>query len=219
MEKIFRKNLTSELLIESLLSLPMSSFSSVLDLGCGDGNIGLKLAKERNLKAIYGSDVSAVSIREAISAATGTTVAFDYRIGSGLEPWKDFDFDIISCDVAAISKIMAELSDWYDGVSCETGVDGLALVTSMIETVSNHLAKDGYFVIPRISLANQNLMEATLNLHFSQVFTSLKKEWPLPTEMSKKIKNQGLPLDTENWYLQERFGMLIASTSVSVCKV
>lgn len=186
MEKIFRKNLTSELLIDSLLGLPISPSSSVLDLGCGDGNIGLKLAKERNLKTIYGSDVSSVSIREAISAATDTTMTFDYRIGPGLEPWKDFDFDIISCDVAAISKPMAELSDWYDGVSCETGLDGLALVSPLIETASNHLVEGGYFVIPRISLANQAQMEATLNLHFSQVFTSLTREWPLPAVMAKK---------------------------------
>ena len=218
MDKIFKRNLTSELISEVLLNLPISATDRVLDLGCGDGNIGLGLAISNKLKKIFGSDVSTHSVKKAIEYAQKSDVLCDYRVGSGLQPWAGERFDVISCDVAAISETIADLSDWYDGISCETGPDGLALVSPLIEKSSNFLVENGYFVIPRISLANQEQLEAKLNLQFREVVTSTEKQWPLPSDLTSKIKRQGLPLVSENWSIKEKFGMLVATTSVSVCK-
>ena len=67
-------------------------------------NIGLGLAISNKLK-IFGSDVS-TSVKKVIEYAQKSDVLCDYRVGR-LQPWAGERFDVISCDVAAISETIA----------------------------------------------------------------------------------------------------------------
>ena len=218
MNGVFKQNLTSDLIFDVLSSLPIEPDHKFLDLGCGDGNIGLRVAEWHNLNVIFGSDVSKVAIRSAKESAKIRNIAADYRLGSQLDPWLNEKFDIISCDVAAISSLIAEVSDWYRDVSCLTGEDGLQLVEKIIRNVKNNLKPQGIFVIPKISLANELKLQQILEETFSEVIEVKTKKWPLPTEIVDKMHEKNLHFETENWNIKETFGMHVATTSVLTCR-
>jgi methylase of polypeptide subunit release factors len=217
-KKVFSRNLTSELLVKTISALDIKENMHCLDLGCGDGNIILSIAKEKKLNKIFGSDISELAINEAIKSASGKNINHDFRVGTILKPWKDCYFDVISCDVAAISEKIANLSNWYDGVSCSTGISGLDLITPIIIDVKDYLKPNGYFVIPIISLANHEKLVKLLNSYFLDVDIINKKEWPMPEDLINKMKEDNISITNENWTIVEKFGLYIASTAVAVCK-
>lgn len=214
---VFQQNLTSDLVFEALTSLGLGEHSKLLDLGCGDGNIGIRVAQHLGLSRVYGSDVSSLSIEKAIENARREDLDCDYRVGSMLGPWENEKFDVISCDVAAISSLIAERSDWYEGVSCLTGEDGLALVQPIIKKIHNHLEPHGLLVIPQISLANKKRLRICLDNKFTLVKEVVRREWPVPSNLIKGILEVGNGLINENWEIQKKFGLYIACTSVLVC--
>jgi SAM-dependent methyltransferase len=215
--KIFQKNLTSELLVSALLKVNMSPDTRCLDLGCGDGNIVLEVAKQKNLKKVYGSDVSDIAVTQAIKNAADENIKNDFRCGDSFAPWEGLKFDVIGCDIAAISQTIAEKSHWYDGVDCETGEDGLRLVEPIIGQVKHYLADNGIFVIPTISLANESLLLSLLEKNFKLVQMAQKKEWPMPEELIQQLNSAQLPMSCENWNVSQKFGLFIARTSAYIC--
>ena len=217
MDKVFEPNLTTKLIVKTLLELDISAQSKFLDLGCGNGIIGREVVRGSTLSRAYGSDISKLSIVEAELLAKKEGVYGTYRVGSGLRPWVDEKFDIISCDIAAISESIAEVSDWYEGVSCDTGPDGLRLVGPIISEVSEYLSDDGIFVIPIISLADHKSLVKKLNENFSQVIIRNRKEWPFPSKIIAEMETKKLAFSTKNWFIFTKFGMNCAFTSVAVC--
>ena len=218
MEKIFKQNLTSDLILKALLQLPLNSSARLLDLGCGDGNIGLRVALKLGMLKIFGSDISPDAVDMARAGAEKQGINSEYRIGSGYAPWSDKEpFDVICCDVAAISTVIASFSTWYDGVSCETGISGLDLVTPIIENTKSYLKAGGIFVIPVISLANHTRLISVLEDYFNLVEVRLKKEWPVPDFIIKLMSEQGYPLTCDNWEISKKFGIATAFTGVAIC--
>ncbi len=217
--KIFKRNLTSELLTKSWLSLDISPQSRCLDLGCGDGNILLSVVDEISLNKVYGSDISSIATTKAKEDADKRNIACDFRNGSGLDPWIDEKFDFISCDVAAISEDIANISDWYKGISCKTGSSGIELVAPIIEDIDDFLMKNGIFLIPIISLANHKLLLSKLDEKFTKVEVVNKKDWPMPMEIINHMNDKQMPMICDNWTILQKFGLYIASTSVAICSL
>jgi SAM-dependent methyltransferase len=217
-EGIFKRNLTSDLLLRALSSLRCTADSRILDLGCGDGNIGRRHALQTGLVNVIGSDISEISIASARSLAKDCGLAADYRTGQGFDPWVgESPFDIISCDVAGISQTIASFSDWYVGVSCETGESGLDLLIPLISSAEKYLAYDGTFLIPVISLADHQRLVKHLKEKFEFVTVTAGREWPIPEGISQALLENGLPLSCENWEISEKFGINVATTRVAVC--
>ena len=215
--RIFQKNLTSKLLVDTLVDLEMTPETRCLDLGCGDGNIVLEVAQQKNLSKVCGSDVSEIAIELASHNASEAGVQGDFRRGDSFSPWQGEKFDVISCDVAAISRTIADISDWYDGVDCDTGEDGLKLIAPVIDQAKDYLEEGGIFVIPAISLANEGQLLAHLENNFRDVQAVAKKEWPMPGPIMDKLKSAQLPVASDNWTIAEKFGLFIAHTSVYKC--
>jgi methylase of polypeptide subunit release factors len=215
---VFKQNLTSDLLCKSIIELGLNSDMRFLDLGCGDANIGLRVALYFNIKSISGSDTSEAAIIQAKKNAKKIGVCGNFKIGSGLDPWEKETFDVISCDVAAISERIAKLSDWYENISCMTGEDGLYLVLPIIETARRYLSSSGIFIIPCISLANEKKLEESLRNSFKVVDRVNEKQWPMPKSLIEKMKAAGLSEKSANWRVDQKFGIYTAYTSVYVCR-
>tara|TARA_B100000768_G_scaffold125201_1_gene115919 strand:- start:6161 stop:6817 length:657 start_codon:yes stop_codon:yes gene_type:complete len=214
---IFERNLTSELIDSAISSLKLLSKSSCLDLGCGDGNILRSVAQKKDLIKISGSDYSEESILQAKHLATKANINADYRVGHLLDPWVGSKFDLVSCDVAAVSATIAKKSDWYAGVSCNTGEDGLSLVSDVLDEIRQFLNPGGIFIIPMLSLANTELLYSKVNQIFNNVECVSSKIWPMPEKLIDKIQNENLPLTCQNWEIKKNFGIFTAKTSILKC--
>ena len=214
---IFKRNLTSEIL-EDAASIFIESGDnnlSILEIGCGDGNISRNLSEKYPDNNFYASDIS----DEAIASAKNLDLKkmIDFRVSNGFDEWLDSKFDLVICDVSAISEVIADLSDWYDGVSCKTGKDGLGIVLPIIENVKKIMNKEGCFIMPVISLCNVGLQKNSLSNTFSSVEYSNKKEWPLPKDLLIKFEKNFIDLDSDFLDVKERFGMVIAYTFSATC--
>ncbi|HUW88513.1 MAG TPA: methyltransferase [Candidatus Paceibacterota bacterium] len=153
----------------------------VLDLGCGWGIIGLELALDPNREvSVCLSDQS----REAVEAAKyNASILHLGEIavnGSLFEPWVDEVFDLIVCDVSGISDQIPMLDTWFEGVPCETGADGLALVKVIIENAKSHLRDSNSSVlIPLISLSDTAAGLRLMRANFSRVTLLSENQWSL----------------------------------------
>jgi methylase of polypeptide subunit release factors len=214
---VFERNLTSKILQDqsSIVISNKKKTISVLEVGCGDGNISINLSKLFPDNNYFASDIS----EEAIIKARSKNESVQFDIGSGIEIWLNQKFDLVICDISAISEKIANLSEWYHGVSCETGEDGLDIVKPIIKNVKNILKQDGVFIMPVISLCNAPLQIETLNNVFSSVEFSKKINWPLPKSLLIKMKKNSISLNSRFIYVERKFDMVIASTHAAICNV
>lgn len=213
---IFKRNLTSEVLEEqsSLVISKQSAPISILEVGCGDGNISLNLAKKFPNNYYFASDISSEAISEAKSKVQNSVV---FQVSSGIDFWLDYKFDLVICDVSAISEKIAKISDWYKGVSCKSGVDGMDAIRPIIENVGSILNPAGIFVIPVISLCNTNLQKEILKNVFSSVSYSKEINWPVPKDLLLNMEKESISVDSNFLFLKKKFDLVVASTCAATC--
>ena len=218
MKKIFKPNLTTDLIIKALKKCKIHRKSSFLDLGCGNGIIGREIAKAFNLKKVHGSDISLKAIKKSRQLVKKGGTEYLYKVGDCLEPWKNYKFDIISCDVSGISEDIASISKWYNGVSCKTGNSGLNLVNRILKEIDKFLNKNGVFVIPIISLCNTKILIRNLKKKFKTTKIILSTDWPLEKKILKEIQKKELK-SNQNWKIFNKFGISCCNTKIMICKL
>ena len=219
---VFQRNLTSILLEKALRDhlRKCPNGTQILEIGCGDGNITRAIASEFMGNKYFASDISKAAVEAAknlCSHEVGQIIEF--RISDGLDAWVDKKVDVVLCDISAINQRIAELSDWYIGVDCNTGDDGLGAIRPIIQNVKNHLGSGGVFILPTISLSNTDELERVLTQNFRSVTMVENKDWPMPKNLSKEIQNNNIPDKGINWNTKNKFGIEIASTGVLLCRV
>lgn len=214
---VFNRNLTSELIEKQVdLIIHAAKSLSILELGCGDGNISRSLSHKFPQHLYYASDISGEAIQTAMRQDLSKVI--DFKHGGLFEPWSGKTFDVIISDVASISETIAHLSDWYKGVPCETGQSGLELVSSVINHAPQHLTKDGVFVVPILSLSNSREQIRLLELTFDSVEIKAETKWPMPRDLLSLMVSRGIEMDCDNWSIVNKFGLGTAWTSVAVCR-
>ena len=213
---IFKRNLTSKIIEAqaSIIVAEKKTAISILEIGCGDGNISRNLVKKFPQNKFSASDISNEAIAEAQKLDNGL---INFKAGLGFDPWLDQKFDIVICDIAAISEKIAGLSDWYDGVSCETGEDGLDLVKPVIQNVKNILNPNGIFVIPIISLCNVSLQMELLRKNFSSVDLTKKVSWPIPEDLLLNFEKALINFDSDFINVEKKFDKIVAYTCAATC--
>ena len=189
--------------------------AKVVDLGCGSGVVGLSLFKTGKVASpLFASDLS----NEAVECVKQNAIACNCPVvaksGSLFEPWQGEKFDYIVNDISGVAQEVAQLSDWFKNVPCNSGVDGTDLVVEVIKKAPEYLNPQGRLFFPIISFSRKKkILEAAHN-NFTDVERLAHQEWPLDKnmyqylEVLRRIKKEG--------YIEfiEKFGMVIWFTEV-----
>ena len=108
-------------------------------------------------------------------------------------------------------------SNWYKGIKCDAGLDGLKNVYKIVSKASNFMNKNGIFIMPLISLSDLKAHESLLKQNFRKITFSKKVEWPLPKKIAKSLINSKI---NNNFYdINKVFGVYIAYTYSAICKL
>jgi methylase of polypeptide subunit release factors len=219
---VFERNLTSVLLENSLRNhiKRMPHPINILEIGCGDGNITRTIASEYINNKYYASDISSEAIEKAKSICNKKIDSIiEFKVSHGFDAWTGIKFDVILCDISAINQKIAELSDWYKGVECSTGDDGLDAIRPIVQNARNYLNSDGILILPTISLSNTAKLDELLKENFRSISIVQSKDWPMPVSLSAAIRKEKIPNKGINWNTKNKFGLEIANTGVLSCKI
>ncbi len=217
-KKVFIPTGTSEILIEAAKKV-IKPKKKILDLGCGSGIVGISIAKylKKNTK-IYFSDISKYACKNTEVNCKKLKIKYEIKTGSILDPWKDYKFDFIISDVAAVAEKASKISSWYNNCINNSGEDGTKHIVKLIDSVKINLNKNGIFLFPIISLSNEKKILKTLRKNFINFKKIKSQTWPMPIKMSKKInqlnnlKKRGI-ISFEN-----KLGILTFKTDIYMAK-
>ena len=215
-EGAFKPTETTKTLVNEIRNY-INKPCKILDLGCGIGVSGLALNKLGLVnEPLYGSDIG----QEAISAFEINSKTHNCNViakcGSVFEPWENEKFDVIVDDISGVAEPIAEISPWFDGVSCKSGHDGTDLIVSVLNSASKYLNEDGVLFYPVISFSNVEKINKVANENFKHVKKLNRTEWPLPKEMYQhKSVLENLKSEKNTDYT-EKFGMVICYTDIYI---
>lgn len=218
---IFTPNLTSKLLLKSGTKVLDNKTGNVLELGCGSGWITEKLIQDHGMSEheYWLSDISEEAINDSISKLIPPLAIQNFAVGNCFDPWINQQFDIIINDIAGISNGIAELSEWYEGVTFEAGMDGLGNTRKVLTNISSFLSNKGVFIAPIISLSNMVGYRALLDDSFHEVNFEHRTFWPMPEtilqnhKLIEKLREEG------QIFLEEKYSKLLAFTEICVCRI
>lgn len=219
MGPVFQPNLTTKLLIESAEAACRGSYMSILDLGCGGGEIASSLiVRHPHLASgMFCSDVSESAVSAAKLRLSDYVPPSHFRVGDCLEPWTGHLFDMIVCDVAAISELVAHRSEWYRGIPSSCGRDGLDNVRRVIPVSGKYLRDGGLLIMPVISLADSQTLIGLCNKSFSQVVLTTATRWPVPESLAPFLVSDESVLREHGVEFERKYGRVLATTRVAIC--
>ncbi len=216
--KIFKENLTSKILQKNSSKLinKLKIKSNILEIGCGDGNITNFIIKKRKKNHnFFLSDVSEVAVKKAKKKISYKKCQF--KIGKWLDPWEQNKFDVIISDVSSINDFIAKESEWYNGVECNSGIDGLKNIEKILASIKKNLKKNGLFILPVISLSNEKKMIRLLDNKFKKISFSEKIYWPIPSFFKNKLAKYKNLKKKSKINFEEKFGIYLAYTYSANC--
>lgn len=209
----FQPTFTTNLIIQGVVK-NISKDSSILDLGCGSGVVAIALSKISKFHhSLYASDISKTVEKVVKNNSKINLVDIDVRQSNLFESWNR-KFDYIVDDVSGISSKVADLSPWFENISCESGVNGDILTKKVLKNAPSYLEESGRLFFPVISLSNVTSILNTAKNYFNNVELVLKKDWPLPEDMLAEKKKLEKLKSNGHIDFQEKFGLLVASTSI-----
>lgn len=193
-QKVFKPNLTTNLIIEATKEYLSSNIKenqslSYLEMGCGGGEITYSLKDMLISYDLTMTDISSLAIKKTKERFKDENLNINiYQSNLFNEIPKNKKFDIIISDVAAISEDVLSITDWYDGVSCKTGPDGINLIEKIIKESANYMNDGAALIYPALNLSNLEKLKKTVNKNFSKTITLKSKNWPYNfSDEQKKI--------------------------------
>tara|TARA_A100001011_G_scaffold398506_1_gene503175 strand:- start:1084 stop:1803 length:720 start_codon:yes stop_codon:yes gene_type:complete len=210
---VFAPTATSDFLISAVAS-NINKVDKLLDLGCGNGIVGIALSKFNKANKIYCSDISIEAVKIADLNIKLNNCVGEVIKSNIFSNWDGYKFDIIVDDISGISEQVAKLSSWFENVPCDAGIDGTANIEKVLNEARYFLNKNGKIFFPVISLSNTNKILDIANKNFKNLKKISHNQWFLPKELSsnltllEKLKKDGC-ID----YCQ-KFGELICWTDI-----
>jgi 16S rRNA G1207 methylase RsmC len=211
---VFTPNATTTLLIQAVKDT-ISAPAKLLELGCGTGVVGLALHHYGLINApLYASDLSQPAVQCSRENFERYSCPAVVRSGSLFEPWSGEKFDVIVDDISGIAQDVASVSPWFQGVPCDTGMDGIDLVADILRNAPKHLNAGGNLFFPVLSLSNVDMLLRVAKENFGTVTRIGRQDWPLPVDLKthmpllRKLASEG------SIKLEEKFGMVLCYTEV-----
>ena len=215
-EHSFTPTGTSEFLIKSVIS-QITDPGKILDLGCGIGVAGIVLGKlGLSNDKIFLSDASYDAIKMTKKNAKKNNIEVDARVGSIFEPWKGLSFDYIIDDISGVAKPIADISPWFNNVSCESGYDGTELIIKVLKQAPKFLNKKGKIFFPVLSLSNGEKIVKEAKKIFKKIKLLDRKVWPLPAQMQSNIKLLKKLYAEGIVDFEEKFGTILWYTDIYI---
>ena len=150
--------------------------SSVLDLGCGWGIIGLELALTESVQLTM-CDLSVSAVEAARRNSEKLGVAASIFLGDCFEPLDAVRFDLVVADVSGISTHSHLHNSWFGGVPAETGETGHEITRKLVADASTFLVDGGVVLIPVISQSNVGFAKNLFDQFFSRVERLSRLYW------------------------------------------
>lgn len=179
-ESVFTPNLTSSLIVDSLIKFLESKSSPLkyIEMGCGSGYITFNVSNLLKNTDVTLSDISEIAINEVKKQIDLKSLEYKAIVSNLFNNIQDNNFDLIVSDVAAISEELTNITTWYDGISCDTGKDGLKLITELLVKSKDYLSKSGSIIYPVLSLSDKGKLDDLTKKLFAKTEVVASKDWP-----------------------------------------
>ena len=220
---VFKPTETTKFLLEAVIKKFPKRKVKILDLGCGNGVVGIYLLKMyKNIINMTFADVSEKAIINAKENCKLNKISkkkIHFFKSSVFDNIKEFEFDIIINDISGISYKIAKISDWFKDIPCESGDDGTKLTLNVLKNFKLFLRHNGEIFFPIISLSNEKKVFNFLKkIKVKTKMVSINK-WPIPksmykhSSMMKKLKN------SKKINYEKKYGLMIANTKIFCVKL
>jgi methylase of polypeptide subunit release factors len=212
--EVFQPTGTSGVLVDGV-TISLTKPEKILDLGCGTGVVGLALSQEGLADGpIYASDLSAeaVELTRSNFIAAGREVIG--KVGKIFDPWVGEQFDVIVDDISGVAQEIADISSWFQNVPCDSGADGIALVSQVVLEAPNYLKPGGRLFFPALSLSDAPRLLALARQNFSEVKIVNTKTWPLPADIASHRELIMRLVSEGKIAVEEKFGLMLWKTDI-----
>jgi ribosomal protein L11 methylase PrmA len=215
-EGIFEPTGTTKLLIDAVVNNSKDVHGKkILDLGSGSGVVSISLCKQGFIDSVmFASDLNDNSLRCISMNAKEHNCNITVKEGSLFEPWKEEMFDIIIDDISGVSTEVSKISNWFDGVPCDSGIGGDELTNKVLSQSVKHLKSNGIIFFPVISFSNVESIISTANKYFSNVECVSRSEWILPESMQDSLKELEKLREDGHIRYDYKFGTVIWYTEI-----
>lgn len=142
----------TELLVESILSLPLLNSAAVLDLGTGSGAIALALGSEKPGWRVTAADISADALETAKKNARNLKLRnVEFLLSRWFNAIPDQRYDVIVSNPPYIATADPHLKTgdvrFEPRSALTSGADGLDDLREIVNLAPQHLKIDGYLLV------------------------------------------------------------------------
>lgn len=218
-KNVFVPNQTTKLILKSITKQLPRKRISILDLGCGNGFLGIILLKNfKNITKIVFCDSSKEAIlncKQNLKLNIPNSSKYEIYQSNLFENLdKEKKFDIIINDVSGISQKLTSIFSWFKKIPCETGSEGINLNLKILSKFKKYLKKNGKMYMPIISLSNEKKLISFIKKKKLKYKELDQIDWPLP-KVSKKNKEILNIFKKKNYInFTEKYRFLVVKTKI-----
>jgi SAM-dependent methyltransferase len=215
---VFKPTETTKFLLDAVIKNFPKRKVKVLDLGCGNGVVGIYLLKKyKNISHMTFADVSKKAIFNCQKNCQLNKISkkkIHFIKSYVFDKIKGFKFDVIVNDISGISYKIAKISDWFKNIPCETGDDGTKLTLNVLKNFKLFLTPNGDMFLPIISLSDEKKIYRFLKKNKVKSKMLSINKWPIPQSMYKHKSMMKKLKNSKNISYDSKYGLIIANTKI-----